>query len=100
MVNVAHSATLSGFVFTGLVSLIVFLVIAFVFIKILQRRNSWENQQYEGSPILPAGVGESFVCEYSDTRILEDIAQDSEMSVEELKASLRKSGPRVMLRRV
>lgn len=100
MYSVTHNATLSGFIFTGLVSLIVLFAIAFVFVKFIQRKNSWENQRYEGSPVLPEGVGESFICEYSDTQVLESIAQDSDMSVDELKASLRKSGPRVVLRRV
>lgn len=100
MTNIFHSTTLSGFLFMSAVSLIVFFAIAFVFVKLIQRKNSWENQRYEGSPILPEGYGESFICEYSDTQILEGIAEDGNMTLDELKASLRRSGPRVVLRRV
>lgn len=100
MINVFHSTTLSGFLFMSVVSLIVFFAIAFVFVKIIQRKNAWENQRYEGSPVLPEGYGESFICEYSDTQILQSIADDGNMTLDELKASLRKTGPRVVLRRV
>ena len=85
---------MSSSVFLGFLFLILVLVVCAMTIN---KAKKSIKSNYEGSPVLPNNYSEAFITEHSDESYLKEIAQQRQISVEELKKELKKTGPTICL---